>query len=70
MKTNREKILTILGDSLVADRYIDRVPAYRTMEELKSNTPHVEYKFGGAIYKNYEDAFNAMKKWLDEEATI
>lgn len=68
--TNREKILTVLGDSYIADRLIDCVQAYRTREELRSNTPHIEYKFGGAIYKNYEDAFNAMKKWLDEEATI
>lgn len=68
--TNREKILTILGDSYIADRLIDCVQAYRTIEELRSNTPHIEYKFGGAIYKTYEDAFSAMKKWLDGEATI
>ena len=66
--TNREKILSVLGDSYIADRLIDCDQAYRTMEELRSNTPHIEYKFGGAIYKTYEDAFNAMKKWLDEEA--
>lgn len=68
--TNREKIFTVLGDGLIADRLIDCVQAYRTREELRSNTPHIEYKFGGAIYKNYEDAFNAVKKWLDEEAAI
>lgn len=68
--TNREKILSNIGDMMIAERLIDCVQAYRTMEELRSNTPHIEYKFGGAIYKNYEDAFNAMKKWLEEEATV
>lgn len=65
--TNREKILSLIGDKMIADQLIDCVQAYRTKDELRSHNPHIEYEFNGNIYKTYEDAFNAVKKWLDEE---
>ena len=66
--TNREKILSNVGDNLVADQLIDCVQAYRTKDELRSHNPHIEYKFNNAVYKTYEEAFAAMGKWLDKEA--
>lgn len=65
--TNREKILSLIGDKIIADQLIDCVQAYRTKDELRSHNPCIEYKFDGNIYKTYEDAFNALKKWLDKE---
>ena len=65
--TNREKILSLIGDKMIADQLIDCVQAYRTKDELRLHNPRVEYKFNGNIYKTYGDAFNAVKKWLDEE---
>ena len=68
--TNREKILSLIGDKMIADNLIDYVQSYRTKDELRAHNPHIEYKFNGNIYKTYADAFNAVKKWLDEEAAI
>lgn len=65
--TNREKILSLIGDKMIADQLIDCVQSYRTKDELLSHNPHIEYKFKSNIYKTYEDAFNALKKWLDAE---
>ena len=66
--TNREKILSLIGDTIIVNNFIECVHAYRTKDELRSHNPRVEYKFNGNIYRTYEDAFNAVKKWLDEEA--
>ena len=65
--TNREKILSLIGDKMIADQLIDCVQSYRTKDELRSHNPRVEYKFNGNIYRTYEDAFSAAKKWLDKE---
>lgn len=65
--TNREKILSLIGDTIIVNNLIECVHAYRIKDELRAHNPHIEYKFNGNIYKTYEDAFNAVKKWLDEE---
>lgn len=65
--TNREKILSLIGDCMIAEKLIDCVQAYRTKGELRSHSPRIEYKFHGNIYKTYDDAFIALKKWLDKE---
>ena len=66
--TNREKILSNIGDMMIAERLIECRYYYRTMEELHSGKYKVVYIFNEKIYDNQGDAFNAVKEWLDEEA--
>lgn len=66
--TNREQILSMIGDELIASNLIECHHYYRTMEELHSGKYQTVYVFNNKLYSNQEDAFNAVKKWLDEEA--
>lgn len=66
--TNREQILSMIGDELIASNLIECRKYYKTTEELHSGKYEVVYIFNGKIYDNQEDAFNAVKEWLDEEA--
>ena len=66
--TNREQILSNIGDMMIAERLIECRHYYRTMEELHSGKYQTMYVFNNKLYSNQEDAFNAVKKWLDEEA--
>lgn len=65
--TNREKILSLIGDKMIADNLIYCVQAYRTKDELRSHNPHIEYKFNKQIYRDFDAAYKAVKEWLDEE---
>ena len=53
---------------MIAERLIECRHYYRTMEELHSWKYQTVYVFNNKLYSNQEDAFNAVKKWLDEEA--
>ena len=66
--TNREKILSNIGDMMIAERLIECRHYYRTTEELHSGKYQIVYVFNKKIYNNQGDAFNAVKEWLDEEA--
>ena len=66
--TNREQILSMIGDELIASNLIECRKYYKTTEELRSGKYDVVYIFNEKIYDNQRDAFNAVKKWLDEEA--
>ena len=66
--TNREQILSMIGDELIASNLIECRKYYKTTEELHSGKYQIVYVFNKKIYNNQEDAFNAVKKWLDEEA--
>ena len=66
--TNREQILSMIGDELIASNLIECRKYYKTTEELHSGKYKVVYIFNEKIYDNQEDAFSAVKKWLDEEA--
>lgn len=66
--TNREQILSMIGDELIASNLIECHHYYRTMEELHSGKYQTVYVFNNKLYSNQEDAFNAVKQWLDEEA--
>lgn len=66
--TNREQILSLVGDEMIAERLIEIRHYYRTEEELHSGKYQIAYVFNKKIYDNQEDAFNAVKEWLDEEA--
>ena len=66
--TNREQILSMIGDELIASNLIECHHYYRTMEELHSGKYQIVYVFNKKLYNNQEDAFNAVKQWLDEEA--
>ena len=66
--TNREKILSNIGDMMIAERLIECHHYYRTMEELHSGKYQTVYVFNKKLYSNQGDAFNAVKQWLDEEA--
>lgn len=66
--TNREQILSMIGDELIAERLIECYHDYRTMEELHSGKYQTVYVFNKKLYSNQEDAFNAVKEWLNEEA--
>lgn len=66
--TNREQILSMIGDELIASNLIECRKYYKTTEELHSGKYKVVYIFNEKIYDNQGDAFNAVKKWLDEEA--
>ena len=66
--TNREQILSMIGDELIASNLIECRKYYKTTEELHSGKYEVAYIFNEKIYDNQGDAFNAVKKWLDEEA--
>ena len=66
--TNREQILSMIGDELIASNLIECHHYYRTMEELHSGKYQTVYVFNKKLYSNQEDAFNAVKQWLDEEA--
>jgi len=66
--TNREKILSNVGDIMIAERLIECRHYYRTEEELHAGKYKVVYVFNEKIYDNQEGAFNAVKQWLDEEA--
>ena len=66
--TNREQILSMLGDELIASNLIECRKYYKTTEELHSGKYEVVYIFNEKIYDNQRDAFNAVKQWLDEEA--
>ena len=65
--TNREQILSMIGDELIASNLIECRKYYKTTEELHSGKYKVVYIFNEKIYDNQGDAFNAVKKWLDEE---
>lgn len=66
--TNREQILSMIGDELIASNLIECRHYYRTMEELHSGKYQTVYVFNKKLYSNQDDAFNAVKQWLDEEA--
>lgn len=66
--TNREKILSEIGDMMIAERLIECRHYYRTTEELHSGKYQIAYVFNKKLYSNQGDAFNAVKEWLDEEA--
>lgn len=66
--TNREKILSTIGDELIASNLIECRKYYKTTEELYSGKYQIVYVFNKKLYNNQEVAFNAVKKWLDEEA--
>ena len=53
---------------MIAERLIECRHYYRTMEELHSGKYQTVYVFNNKLYSNQEDAFNAVKQWLDEEA--
>lgn len=65
--TNREKILSQCGDTLIANQLIECVRAYRSKEELRSHNPHIEYKFNKQIYRDFDAAYKTVKEWLDEK---
>lgn len=62
--TNREKILERIGDSLIAYHLIEKVDYYY---DHRARNWDIAYKFNGKIYPNIDDAFKALKAWLDEE---
>lgn len=66
--TNREKILSNIGDMMIAERLIECRHYYRTSEELHAGKYQTVYVFNKKIYNNQGDAFNAVKQWLDKEA--
>lgn len=66
--TNREQILSMIGDELIASNLIECRKYYKTTEELHSGKYQTVYVFNNKLYSNQEDAFNVVKKWLDEEA--
>lgn len=59
--TNREKILEKIGDSLIACQVIEKTNYYRRQGWC------IVYKFNGKIYYDFDDAYKALKEWLDEE---
>lgn len=59
--TNREKILEKMGDSLIACQVIEKANYYRRQGWC------IVYKFNGKIYRDFDDAYKAVKEWLDEE---
>lgn len=62
--TNREAILKKFGDSLIAYHLIEKVDYYY---EHRARNWGIAYKFNGKIYLDFNDAFKAVKEWLDEE---
>lgn len=62
--TNREKILEKMGDSLIACQVIEKVDYYY---DHRARNWGIAYKFNGKIYRDFDDAFKALKAWLDEE---
>ena len=66
--TNREQILSMIGDELIASNLIECRKYYKTTEELHSGKYQTVYVFNNKLYSNQEDAFSAVKEWLDEEA--
>lgn len=62
--TNREKILERIGDSLIAYHLIEKVDYYY---DHRARNWGIAYKFNGKIYLDFNDAFKAVKEWLDEE---
>lgn len=65
--TNREAILKKFGDSLIADQLIEKVRYYKCQQDYRQNNWDIVYKFNNKIYPNINDAFKAVKEWLDEE---
>lgn len=65
--TNREAILKKFGDSLIADQLIEKVRYYKSQHDYRQNNWDIVYKFNNKIYPNINDAFKAVKEWLDEE---
>lgn len=65
--TNREAILKKFGDSLIADQLIERVHYYKSQQDYRQKNWDIVYKFNHKIYPNINDAFKAVKEWLDEE---
>lgn len=65
--TNREAILKKFGDSLIADQLIEKVNYYKKQYDYRQQGWCIVYKFNGKIYPNIDDAFKALKEWLDEE---
>lgn len=59
--TNREQILEKMGDSLIACQVIEKVDYYGQQDWC------IVYKFNGKIYHDFDDAYKAVKEWLDEE---
>lgn len=60
--TNREQILEKIGDSLIACQFIEKGIYYRQQGWC------IVYKFNGKIYHDFDDAYKALKEWLDKEA--
>lgn len=65
--TNREKILEKMGDSLIAYQLIEKVHCYKNQYDYRQRGWGIAYKFNGKIYHNFDEAFKALKAWLDEE---
>lgn len=65
--TNREAILKKFGDSLIADQLIEKVHYYKSQQDYRQKNWDIVYKFNNKIYPNINDAFKAVKEWLDEE---
>lgn len=59
--TNREAILKKIGDSLIACQLIEKVDYYGKQGWC------MVYKFNGKIYHDFDEAYSALKAWLDEE---
>lgn len=65
--TNREKILSTIGDSLIACQLIETAHYYKNQYDYRQQGWCIVYKFNGKIYHNFDDAYGALKAWLDEE---
>lgn len=65
--TNREKILEKMGDSLIACQLIEKVHCYKNQYDYRQRAWNIGYKFNGKTYHNFDEAYAALKAWLDEE---
>ena len=59
--TNREQRLEKIGDNLIACQFIEKGIGYSQHDQ------RIVYRFNGKIYLDFNDAYKALKKWLDEE---
>lgn len=65
--TNREAILKKFGDTLIACQCIEKVRCYKNQYDYRQNGWDVVYRFNNKIYPNIDDAYKAVREWLDEE---
>ena len=65
--TNREAILKRMGDSLIACQLIEKVNYYKDDCDYRRWGCCIFYKFNDKTYHNFDEAYAALKTWLDEE---